>query len=83
MPTPATAVAPAATRPPLPTPAAEAHTLTPDPADVFGDHEAGVLDRLVLALQQWHDDTHAGAWRFCAEQPCDVTRRITGQSHRP
>jgi hypothetical protein len=81
---------PVTTRPPLATPAAESHTLAPDPIDVQdGTHDLGYghdipckdvaqLDRLVLALRQWHDDSHPGAWRFCPEQPCDVTKRITG-----
>lgn len=48
------------------------------PTSPFGyadDPDSERLDAALRALEQWHNDNHAGVLRFCDEQPCQDIRR--------
>jgi hypothetical protein len=39
------------------------------------DDAAGPSTQTVLdVVRRWHDDTHAGPWQWCNEEPCDTLR---------
>lgn len=62
-------------------PAAESLTLCGDETQVYDVHRGAGFSGVSPAgrvVARWHDETHAGAFSMCQEQPCHAVKRVDG-----